>query len=294
MGGSTGRGSSATGPDPRSRRRPHRRGRRRRVHSNRPWTPQRAAPWTTGRHARRLRRNVRQPPHGPPQRVPTADHDAAAGDHGRRLPSPRPLARLHLTETKASERIRRLRTEGTARDVRGGLAAGAVGGMLGASARFWIAKMLPVSAATFCGRPSSPRRRRRDERAAPRSTLPTVWITHGAGRSKSGVALASPVSQPPSVPQCASSSGPTARWIAPSTPLPPSRLVLAALTMASDVGDRRDVARGQLGLTAHARRPPTATPDRRPPTEDRRCAGDGEGRRMHRHTMGVCWTSEST
>src|SRR6185369_9205752 len=44
---------------------------------------------------------------------------------------------------------------------------------------------------------------------------------------------ASPVGQPPNVRHSASSSGPAARWIAPSTPPPPSRDWLAALTMAS-------------------------------------------------------------
>src|SRR5262249_918929 len=45
--------------------------------------------------------------------------------------------------------------------------------------------------------------------------------------------LAFPVSQPPSVAQAARSSGPAARWIAPSTPPPPSSVRLAALTIAS-------------------------------------------------------------
>src|SRR3984893_15601016 len=44
---------------------------------------------------------------------------------------------------------------------------------------------------------------------------------------------ACPVGQPPSVRHSASRSGPAARWIAPSTPPPPSRVLLAALTMAS-------------------------------------------------------------
>src|SRR5580693_1579427 len=42
-----------------------------------------------------------------------------------------------------------------------------------------------------------------------------------------------PVGQPPSVRHSASNSGPAARWIAPSTPPPPSKDWLAALTMAS-------------------------------------------------------------
>ena len=54
--------------------------------------------------------------------------------------------------------------------------------------------------------------------------------------------LASPVSQPWSFRHSASSSGPAASWIAPSTPPPPSSDEFAALTMAStrkrgDVGN---------------------------------------------------------
>src|SRR5262247_4765566 len=58
-------------------------------------------------------------------------------------------------------------------------------------------------------------------------------MTHFAGRRYPFVIRASPVGQPPSVRHSASSSGPAARWIAPSTPPPPSKLELAALTMAS-------------------------------------------------------------
>src|SRR3954468_1483085 len=47
------------------------------------------------------------------------------------------------------------------------------------------------------------------------------------------VIFAEPVSQPPSVRHSASSSGPAARWIAPSTPTPPSSERFAAFTMAS-------------------------------------------------------------
>src|ERR1035437_1964233 len=46
------------------------------------------------------------------------------------------------------------------------------------------------------------------------------------------VILALPVSQPPSMRHSASSSGPAARWMAPSTPPPPSSERLAALTIA--------------------------------------------------------------
>src|SRR3954465_5951863 len=47
------------------------------------------------------------------------------------------------------------------------------------------------------------------------------------------VIFADPVAQPSSVRHSATSSGPAARWIAPSTPPPPRSDVLAALTIAS-------------------------------------------------------------
>jgi len=47
------------------------------------------------------------------------------------------------------------------------------------------------------------------------------------------VIFAAPVAQPPSVSHSARNCGPAARWIAPSTPPPPSKVRLAALTMAS-------------------------------------------------------------
>src|SRR5688500_6485667 len=58
-------------------------------------------------------------------------------------------------------------------------------------------------------------------------------MTCFAGRRYPRVMRASPVGQPPIVRHSCSSSGPVARWIAPSTPPPPSRLVFAALTIAS-------------------------------------------------------------
>src|SRR5438067_7376398 len=54
-----------------------------------------------------------------------------------------------------------------------------------------------------------------------------------AGNLYPRVIFALPASQPPSVRHSASSSGPAARWMAPSTPPPPSSVGLAALTMAS-------------------------------------------------------------
>src|SRR5882757_7916124 len=58
-------------------------------------------------------------------------------------------------------------------------------------------------------------------------------MTCRAGSRYPKVILAPPVSQPSSVRHSATSSGPAARWIAPSTPPPPRSDVLAALTMAS-------------------------------------------------------------
>src|SRR3954469_23476598 len=64
-------------------------------------------------------------------------------------------------------------------------------------------------------------------------------MTWRAWRRNPGVATASPGAGRPagsvflSSRQAASSSGPAARWIAPSTPPPPSSPALAALTMAS-------------------------------------------------------------
>src|SRR3984885_8056625 len=58
-------------------------------------------------------------------------------------------------------------------------------------------------------------------------------MTYRAGSLKPGVIFALPVAQPPSFSQAANRSRPAARWIAPSTPPPPSKLRLAALTTAS-------------------------------------------------------------
>src|SRR4051794_19442724 len=94
-------------------------------------------------------------------------------------------------------------------------------------------------------------------------------MTWRAGSLPAVVAFASPVSQPPSSRHCSRISGPPARWIVPSTPPPPSRLELAALTIASTacsvmsprtasitneklaVGSQQ--ARGALAAQAHKR-----------------------------------------
>src|SRR5437660_1755684 len=52
------------------------------------------------------------------------------------------------------------------------------------------------------------------------------------------VTFASPGSQPPSARHCSSNSAPAARWIAPSTPPPPSSVGFAALTIASASSSR--------------------------------------------------------
>ena len=54
-----------------------------------------------------------------------------------------------------------------------------------------------------------------------------------AGKRWPDVILASPVLHPPSVSHSFSSDGPAAECMAPSTPPPPSRVLLAAFTMAS-------------------------------------------------------------
>ncbi len=58
-------------------------------------------------------------------------------------------------------------------------------------------------------------------------------MTHLAGNRYPFVILASPVAQPFNVRHSANNSGPAARWIAPSTPPPPSRDVFAAFTIPS-------------------------------------------------------------
>lgn len=52
-------------------------------------------------------------------------------------------------------------------------------------------------------------------------------------QTEPGVILASPVLQPCNNRQAWTNSGPAARWIAPSTPPPPSNDELAAFTIAS-------------------------------------------------------------
>src|SRR5215470_16647683 len=58
-------------------------------------------------------------------------------------------------------------------------------------------------------------------------------MTNRAGSRYPFVSLASPVWQPRSRRHSSSSCGPAARWIAPSTPPPPSSDEFAALTIAS-------------------------------------------------------------
>src|SRR6266404_4730441 len=58
-------------------------------------------------------------------------------------------------------------------------------------------------------------------------------MTKRAGSRPPRVSLASPVAQPPSVRHSSRIWGPPARWMAPSTPPPPSSVVLAAFTITS-------------------------------------------------------------
>src|SRR5687767_8503562 len=58
-------------------------------------------------------------------------------------------------------------------------------------------------------------------------------MTYRAGSSPAVVAFASPVSQPPSWRHSWRIAGPPARWMAPSTPPPPSSDEFAAFTIAS-------------------------------------------------------------
>src|SRR5262245_15416090 len=58
-------------------------------------------------------------------------------------------------------------------------------------------------------------------------------MTYFALSLKPAVIRASPGGHPPSLRHAASSSGPAASWIAPSTPPPPNNAELAALTMGS-------------------------------------------------------------
>lgn len=64
-------------------------------------------------------------------------------------------------------------------------------------------------------------------------TGPTACITNFAGKLKAGVIFAQPVLQPLSVIQNSLNSGPAALCIAPSTPPPPVKELLAAFTIAS-------------------------------------------------------------
>src|SRR3954470_13127013 len=99
---------------------------------------------------------------------------------------------------------------------------------------------------------------------------PTVWITQRAGSRNPGVALASPGGQPPSGRHAASSSGPAARWMAPSTPPPPRSDELAALTMASTatvVMSPRHASTAVIEL-------PSSEASCNPPLRDRAVLGD--------------------
>ena len=123
-------------------------------------------------------------------------------------------------------------------------------------------------------RGDSRRRAARARRVAAAPDGPTAWMTWLASRSPPEVIFASPVWQPPSTRHSASSCGPAARWIAPSTPPPPSRFSLAALTIASASGSvvmspRCSVMR-PTGATVR-RLPVVAAGSRERPPERRWC-----------------------
>ena len=91
----------------------------------------------------------------------------------------------------------------------------------------------PSSAATSRERPYADASSAGSPRSPPRQTGPTACTTQRAASRPAVVALASPVSQPPSRRHSASISVPPARWIAPSTPPPPRSDSFAAFTIAS-------------------------------------------------------------
>lgn len=62
---------------------------------------------------------------------------------------------------------------------------------------------------------------------------PTVWITYFVLRFPAVVTTALPVGQLPIFLHSCMMVGPPARWMAPSTPPPPARLLFAAFTIAS-------------------------------------------------------------
>src|SRR5665647_783365 len=123
-------------------------------------------------------------------------------------------------------------------------------------------------------------------------------MTQRAGRSPAPVATASPTGRPSgyavrrSSRHSASSRGPAARWMAPSTPPPPSRELLAALTIAStrsvvmspSTASREALWRSMFGTVV----PPADYLPRSPPTcQDQRHEPDHQGSRgtLRRHSI---------
>ncbi len=70
-------------------------------------------------------------------------------------------------------------------------------------------------------------------RDPPRQTGPTAWMIFFAARFPAPVTTAPPVGHPPISRHSRMTEGPAARWMAPSTPPPPRRPLLAAFTTAS-------------------------------------------------------------
>src|SRR5690606_29277208 len=69
--------------------------------------------------------------------------------------------------------------------------------------------------------------------------------------------------QPPRLRHSSSNRGPAARWIAPSTPPPPSSELLAALTIASTASRVISPCRVEIGMTLHPEDAETGRLDRR-------------------------------
>ena len=112
----------------------------------------------------------------------------------------------------------------------------------------------------------------------PFQTGPTAWMTWRALSLKPGVIRASPVGQPPIAAQACASSGPAARWMAPSTPPPPAKRLFAALTIASTSSAVMSPSTTRIRATATARSCAPAMPF--PPLPDGESIGSGAQTRL--------------
>src|SRR6516164_850862 len=94
-----------------------------------------------------------------------------------------------------------------------------------------------------------------------------TWRT-GGSRSNAGVAIASPGPHGAIAAPASSSRGPAARWIAPSTPPPPSRDSLAAVTIASASCAVMSPSTTSIAAMARACHPPPGSRKRDMPVAD--------------------------